>query len=267
MYNSIIMTTREVDPLRETLDSLPKLSSTKPERVLAPGLSTREHSVEKSMLGLALAFNDLKGVSLMGTVAQAVPTQAGVTAANGEIGGLRLQMTRHFAGLIHEIFELLRQRREDFESEPIKRAVSKLPSSAQKIWAELLTVANSEGTANVPAWLTRGLPHIRNSIAFHYYDPRDLAAGFQKWFFDNPKGPLNEQAFYCDGQNLQSTRFFFADAAAQGALLRIAERHAADGASKSADELANDLVKIADTINQAVKPLLIAWLAREDQTS
>ena len=59
---------------------------------------------------------------------------------------------------------------------------------------------------------------IRNSIAYHYYQPKKLVQGYKKHFLESPRSEHNALAYSSFGKNMEESRFYFADAAAERAV-------------------------------------------------
>jgi len=58
---------------------------------------------------------------------------------------------------------------------------------------------------------------IRNSIAYHYYQPKKLVQGYKK-HSSSPRSEHNALAYSSFGKNMEESRFYFADAAAEHAV-------------------------------------------------
>jgi len=82
---------------------------------------------------------------------------------------------------------------------------------------------------------------VRHNIASHYYQPKALMRGYTT-FFEMKATPSNESAYMSIGEKVQGNRFFFADAAAQGA--RIALDPTGDLMERSSDYLNRVIVAL-----------------------
>jgi hypothetical protein len=65
--------------------------------------------------------------------------------------------------------------------------------------------------------------------------------GYQEHFFAQPTTPKTEAALYSLGGNMEGTRFYFADAAADAAMKRQAREAGEDDLIKHFDELTKKL--------------------------
>ncbi len=48
---------------------------------------------------------------------------------------------------------------------------------------------------------------IRNSIAYHYYQPKKLVQGYKKHFLESPRSEDNALAYSSFGKNMEESRF------------------------------------------------------------
>jgi hypothetical protein len=58
---------------------------------------------------------------------------------------------------------------------------------------------------------------VRNKLVFHY-DPKETFSGYSRFF--SSQIPAAERAFLSSGSSMSETRYYFADAAANGYLTR-----------------------------------------------
>lgn len=173
--------------------------------------------LQQLFLALALAYNDLKGLLLFSTWLNDFPAPQGVvTARNGQMGGLRIQIQRMAAGVAVEILKLLNEQSNTVNSEAFQKLVANIPEKARRSWAEIVAArsGNAAGTGTLEQLLVR----IRSDLAYHYYQPKTLCNGYRHRFFTATKQPHNETAFVSLGGTMEETRFYYADAAAQAAL-------------------------------------------------
>ena len=105
------------------------------------------------------------------------------------------------------------------------------------------------------------LLRIRNSAAFHY-DAKTLRAGFKKQFLDDARvqpTEANRAPQFSVGPDMDGTRFYYADAAAQQAISTI-------GLLFGAPETDRAVIELAAGFNEAVAPLIAAFI-RQRQDS
>lgn len=225
----------------EPLTSLPRrLCLTKPEDPLS-GL----------MLCLALAYNDLKGISWMDRqLIKCMPDDAAaITPESGQWNGMRIQAARYAFAIGHEILELLKRAtaKKHLRSEGYLRVLAKVDPAALPAWRELVRLAT---TPDAPNPLRKYLNMIRNTAAFHY-DPKILKRGYAIAFSAENQTPQAKYAYVSTGKTLAGTRWYFADAAVVRTYV--------------ADELGGKMFEDADDfmlrVRTALSGILEAWIA------
>jgi hypothetical protein len=102
----------------------------------------------------------------------------------------------------------------------IVAAVESLPPPIRADWDAIRDLAAKSSDPKHEA-LRSYLVRIRNGVAFHYYEPKALHKGYRYFFFKRERDDLNRFAMYSSGPSMQSMRFYFADAAAQGVQLEL----------------------------------------------
>lgn len=142
---------------------------------------------------------------------------------------------------------------EEFREEALGPDVDKLlrraPERTRTDWSDLVSIACRRGDAT-DGKFAKVLIQIRNNVAFHYAQPKPLAAGFRAHFFESPPNPTNEHAYCSFGRNMERTRFYFADAAVQGALKDIQESMGPNNA------FIKNLARARDAMNRALAHLI-----------
>jgi hypothetical protein len=207
------------------------------------------------LLALALVFNDLKGLALMrDAIAGMPPKPFEISEHAGEWGGLELQMYRYQVSVLHELFKALSSFTSVLESEEFRALVASMPANAKGQWDELVAIAS--GTARAEETELGGLlARIRNSIGFHYYNPKTLADGFQYVFAGEGQHDGTRQAWASFGKNMEETRFYYADAAVQGALVQIQGK-------LGNDTFRRQMKRVHDATNESLRFLLEAYWRR-----
>lgn len=199
-----------VVPSREF--ALAPLSRFAPEAAFARSGNDR---VQLLVLALAAVFNDLKGLLLWDELRRtsfATPRPLAISAHGGQVAGLDIQLTRLFLGHLHEFLRPLAEFEEEARGEEVAAILAKAVPATRKQWKELVDVA--VGTADARAGkLAKVLIQVRNAASFHYYQPKALAAGYRKHFYDEKPSPRNEAAYASLGSTMEQTRFYFVDAA------------------------------------------------------
>lgn len=174
------------------------------------------------ILALALAFNDLKGLlSFREAVLPAKPAdEKAIAPDSGEWAGVSLQLHRLLVAHLHELLLLIK----DFEHEALGSEVKAIVKNASRRtrdeWNDLVKIALGKG-GSLDTDFARVLMLTRNNAVYHYNQPKPLVAGYRRHFFKTTQKPTNEHAFASIGQNMERTRFYFADAAVEGALAEL----------------------------------------------
>jgi hypothetical protein len=163
------------------------------------------------MLVLALAFNDFKDAITAHVVLNAArPSgERAKTAPWGNHGGIAVHIMRVQSGLVYELLEFLRNNSKILNSPKFKSIVRRLALPQREAWKGLEDAALQRGPARA---FTEALKGIRNKVAFHY-DPTALGEAYREFFSEPDEKPMISL-----GDNLPSSRFYFADAAAWRAI-------------------------------------------------
>lgn len=175
------------------------------------------------MLALALVFNDLKGLALIGQwLLPSRPTERDISPHSGEWRGLDLQIHRLVVALIRELLGLLDEFEDEARGAEVRRLLQRASARVRSDWSDLLRIATGKGDATSGKF-AKVLVQVRNNVAFHYAQPKSLLTGYRAHFFKAPRNPANAHAYCSLGQNMERTRFYFADAAVEGALASMQE--------------------------------------------
>ncbi len=206
-------------------------------------------------LALAVAYNDLKGLVMFdGYVNEySRPASDDTTGPAAQWHGIKVQIQRWLAGVIYEVVRLLSEHRPLIASDSFKELLSGLHEESVECWSDLVDTAR--GNAGPRSARHKLLVRIRNNLAFHYYDPKTFAAGFQDHFSATPKTARNEFALASIGESMEKTRFYYADAASQAAMNAIADARNMGPADEA-------VISLTVELNRAIAPLLAAFLER-----
>ena len=227
---------------------------------LAPKLDVAAHVLVKDdsdqvghlFLGLALAFNDLKGLVLFERHLLALGRPGGADWGEnaGQWRGIAVQIYRWIAGVLHEVMVLIEKHKMVLRSAEVKALVALLSPARSTKWTEFTDAAlKTNGTVHIL------LLRIRNSTAFHY-DAKSLRNGFKKQFLQDAKDQpteANRAPQFSAGSDMDGTRFYYADAAAQQAMSAV-------GLLFGAPETDRAVIELAADFNDAVAPLLITFI-------
>ncbi len=208
-------------------------------------------------LGLATAFNDIKGMALFEQYldAKGRPLPHVVSEYAGQWRGSHIQIHRWIAGVMLELMIWIREARKSVLVSPeLAALVAKLPDKRREAWEEL--VAESL----VDDGQSRDRPHdlwqdIRNSASFHY-DRKRLARGYLDHFRDGRaehQGDANTAAMYSPGSTMKTARFYYADAALQALLFQR-------GRDWNRAKVDDAIVQKAARVNEAIGPLIYRFI-------
>jgi hypothetical protein len=222
-----------------------------PERILTPG---KRDLLEEFFLALALVFNDLKTAVLL---QETLPGERGDRRVCPEVGqrnGIGSHLARLAAGIVHELLRLISENRAILDDHRFADLLKKIPTDCQRMWAKLVDNALN------PRPASSLLCMIRNSAAFHYYQPKALAQGFRAWFFEDGRIPQNEKAYVSVGPDMDATRFYYADAAVQRSLSVL-------GAKKGVADVDGLILDFVRSTNLALAALIREFISARDPSS
>ena len=176
-------------------------------------------------LTLAVIYNDLKGLVLLNRLFENnydMPTVNVISPHVGEYNGMLSQLFKLLAGMINEFFVFLKEHEKLYSDPEFMRVILKMPKSVQQQWHEVLSAA-LERTESKQG-LGFKLMHIRNNVAFHYYQSEKVLLRSYREFFKDKTMFGADYAYYASGHNMPETRFYYADAAVQRYLMQTASR-------------------------------------------
>jgi len=211
-----------------------------------------EDATGKFFLVLAVAFNDLKGMVIYERflIDYGVPSDAVATPTLAQWRGIRTQIHRWIAGSIFELMKFIAsdRSREALAGAELQRVVGRVAASVRAQWTVLVAAARGEHT-RPNGFLFR----LRNSAAFHYNEV-ELERAYRSVFVDNAQtapNAANQSAMYSVGGDMDATRFYYADAAAQRLFLSFGVETPSDRA----------IVELAEAVNASLGPLIAAFIA------
>jgi hypothetical protein len=165
------------------------------------------------VLALAAVYNDFHDIAfshmLLHEVEPTVPQSP--TTEWGNYGALFASVLRLRCGVIHELIDLVRHSKRAANHPYFQAYVASLGTDTVYAWKAITDVAFGQPRADP---LGSALLLVRNKVAFHY-DPKELGRGLASHLGANPKHRL----FVSRGGSLRSTRFYFAGAAAEQAIV------------------------------------------------
>jgi len=193
------------------------------------------------VLALAAVFNDLKdigyGIEILS--GQRPAGDSNVSRLWGNYCGVEMHLYRNLFGTLHEAFKIIQKNRIVLDDEYYSEIVRVMSRPGRSHWATFIEVALGAEPSDA---FGRCLHRARNKVAYHY-DPKAILQGYRSHF----KGGARQgsRAFISRGNNMRSTRFYFADAALQGYMENVA--HVGE-----VDELLRDTFEAFDHLNQAI---------------
>lgn len=195
-----------------SLPELAPLQSFDPEDFVSSG----DDEVVAFVLTLALIYNDLHTLLVFSSAnVKGAPADRGaITAERGEYSGTEVYLQRLLAGWLEETLQAIKRHEALLQRPEFAACLRRLKNKPARAWAELVRLAGcADVSTQTDASFRRALARIRGNVAFHYYNSRGLLSGFRSFFKTQPG-----RAYVSLGSTLASTRFYFADAAAQGTM-------------------------------------------------
>jgi len=193
------------------------LSEISPGKIIAreePG------DLDNFFLVLSLIYNDLKGLISFDVLIRGVyetPIDPKPNVHSGEYSGIRLHIERLLIGMTSEFFVFLKNNLKTIRTISFQLLLKSLDQKDKNSWNELIEVIDeSSGKES----FFRKMARIRSDIVFHYnFSGDELVKGFKNKFYKQEPNESNKKAFYSIGNTMESTRFFYADAAIEGYLV------------------------------------------------
>lgn len=174
--------------------------------------------LDRLILMFAMVWNDLKANLIFWEVTflQKHKAADGLDAGNGQISGLQLTLIKSNLSIIHEFLELLKSRKNIYQTPFFSEVIRNLSVKNRDFWKLIVDAAeeNYEKTDDLSKFLKKAML-IRNHIGFHFQNLKGLAKGYETFFVNNPD---QDKAVLSTGFCMEHSRFYFADAAVQGAL-------------------------------------------------
>ena len=159
---------------------LAPLQKLKPECLAS---ATGSDRMDLFILALARVFNDLKDLAYVSTcLSDARPREAKISPYFGQWMGMNVHVHCLIYGLLFELFELLRKFEDQIKSPEFLRIEKQMGSRTQKDWKALRKCALGEKGGS-KTWFAKSLEKIRHNLSFHYYQPKQLMAGYRRHFF------------------------------------------------------------------------------------
>ncbi|MFA4817807.1 MAG: hypothetical protein WC608_03770 [Parcubacteria group bacterium] len=169
---------------------------------------------------LGLIFNDLKDLVIFEQLMVSnyrKPKASECSDHAGNYGGIMIHINRLFAGIINEFFNFLKKNNNVLEEAEFKNVLERLPEEEKNMWNGM--VAAASGELPKASEFINTLIRIRANFTYHYYQSgKVLRKGFISRFYNEEIDDRNKSAYYSIGESLNTTRFYFSDAAVEEAL-------------------------------------------------
>lgn len=205
------------------------------------------------MLATTLFYNDLKdAISAHSLLRESMPKgKHERTKEWGAFSGMEIHLIRQTMSLVHEFLEVIKNNEGIFKDDFYNKTYMQMSKKSRKCWEVVLGVAlnKQDGSGD----LARLLHRIRNHASFHF-EPRALQKGYKEFFFH--AGKVKQKAVISRGNSMESSRFYFADAAAQ----QCVEREFQQGSR----EAMKQFVFFLENINQSIFELVDRFIFRRN---
>lgn len=183
------------------------------------GRDAKEQEVCDFVLTLALVQNDLKDLLwAFGELRARAPKGFELSTEAGQLNGMAQHCVRQLYALHHELLKLVKENPDPQSHAVFEKVISRISKGSRLHWEKIVATANLKPADDV---LSKLLVVVRDSIASHYFGTKILARGFKKHY--DGTGPTGKKLFVSRGVNAISSRFYFVDGAAQGALEYLAK--------------------------------------------
>jgi len=195
--------------ISESYKELSEIDSFDPKAFIADKNTSQE--LCDFMLSLALFCNDLKDLMMFNIlVLNAKPDNLSEIKPDlGQFNGLKVYLQRSYILLIHELGVLLKKNSQIIKGNEFQNILNFLPKDKRKCWRSIIDILVKDRKINKKDNFTKILAIIRNKTGGHY-DTKEISTGYKTMFIKN-----NNEPYISGGSNISSSRFYFADAAAQ----------------------------------------------------
>lgn len=232
-----------------------ELSHIEPYRLIK---KDKNDKIANFFLVLAVVFNDLKGIDTFERLIinkYRKPPITEKTVHSGEFSGILTQTRKIFISNLREFFDFLKENDEVLLSSEFKDILSKTNKDIQNRWKNIVDIALDNESQKIKDF-TEYLIEVRNNVAYHYYQPKGLRRAFVNFFYNKDKIAQNDLAYYSLGENMETTRFFFADASVQEYLRSANQENNNEFNYKYQNEIGTILSDVSITILKILKVYL-----------
>lgn len=209
------------------------------------------------IIALAAVYNDMKDLFWMYQILvdNKPPDVTVRNETTGQFAGMGNFVLRHLIGLFWEFLTLIKENKDVFNEESITCAEGRLGPESKAFWKSLKDLAITE-KAVLPEKqqeIVECLVVIRNSVSFHFYHTKNFINGFNQYV----TAAGSEAAVYASyGDQMEKTRFYFADAATQYQMMKYMK-------DKGAED--SEIIGFIGMMNQALRFLIEAFLDNQNK--
>ena len=166
------------------------------------------------VLALALAYNDIKDVTEAHHRLKEhdPPGPFRKQVDFGMQAGRKVHLIRYQVGLVNELCGLIRKNEKIIGQPLLQFLIRQMPPKSRAAWQSLVDTATGKLQTGP---LAQAVARIRQKMIFHY-DSEEIFNGYKRHFFDGTTA--KDQAYISRGNTMAESRFYFADAAAEGYL-------------------------------------------------
>ncbi len=203
------------------------------------------------VLALAPIYNDCKdGIFSNLILAESKPSgKFKLSPPWGAYNGIKVHYLRLNIALIQELLNLIADNQRTIKHPFFNSVVKQLSKQDRDSWDALANASLQKQTSSP---LNKFLLMIRNKVSSHY-DPKELYRGYRYHFFRS--GASSESPFISRGTSMQSSRFYFADAAADGYLQSQAVK-------ENPNELMSRLADLTADLNRAIMQVVNLFIQK-----
>lgn len=209
---------------------------------------------------LGLIYNDFKSLNFYSILLndQFIGKNTGeINCDSGEYHGMKNHLNKLMMSTIYEFLEFLKNQSKVINSSNFKIILSKLSSTENKLWQQMLDIATKENLTERGNNFVEILEEIRNNGSFHYYSSgQKLRNGFIDHFYNRrSQHKSNELAYYSKGDCMKDVRYFYCDAAFQGFSYTCGKNKI------SYEEYTKALLEITEKMNVVIMTLMKRYIA------
>jgi hypothetical protein len=193
-----------------------------PKNIFLKNRDEDESKFRAFILSIAHVYNNFKDLTWWHyQLGKGKPVSDEINPYYGQYNGMRVQTKRLSLALLCEVLSLIKNNQSVINSWRFKEILKHLEKPIHNTWTLLEETALNQSTTNN---LSKALQRIRSDGTYHYYQTKGLQVSYSS-YFTSDKGEATEFAYASLGQSLESTRFYFADAAAQTQLDEVLKKH------------------------------------------